>query len=47
MVRCAYDLKPSMHTSSTYIIIIFLLLSLLLLLLVDTESCASKRDELL
>ena len=40
MVRCAYDLKPSMHTSSTYIII-------LLLLLVDTESFASKRDELL
>jgi len=38
MVRCAYDLKPSMHTSSTYMII--------LLLLVDTES-ASKRDELL
>ena len=39
MVRCAYDLKPSMHTSSTYIIIF--------LLLVDTESSASKRDELL
>ena len=43
MVRCAYDLKPSMHTSSTYIIILLLLL--LLLLLVDTTKSASKRDD--